>query len=312
MQERLSAAVRDAEALMSKPGRLRLIINAQLRLIKRRHRLTELTAVRKGSFDSWTVTAKINPEAKFELFSINDEVKELRLAIGTALKTVPKKAKIDEVKVMCARAATEHLAPDHKLDWEEMRDSWVLFLNRKHEKFPRTAVGRFTHATEYKEVDKKKDQVLYENSEKQHYVLDSIGQHVPRILVRNINEEDQKNLRKKKGIKATDPRADVDMWEHVIGAPTSKYISTTKRLSGKIKNPRGDPLGGWFGRVKIDLLWLSPKVIYDPTTKKGQDAWNFSDPKTNIVRQALEDVVRTEEVLIRGEIPQKAITWMDD
>ena len=84
---------------MSKPGRLRLIINAQLRLIKRRHRLTELTAVRQGSFDSWTVTAKINPEAKFELFSINDEVKELRLAIGTALKTVPKKAKIDEVKV---------------------------------------------------------------------------------------------------------------------------------------------------------------------------------------------------------------------
>ena len=38
-------------------------------------------------------------------------------------------------------------------------------------------------------------------------MLDSIGQHVPRILVRNINEEDQKNLRKKKGIKATDPRA---------------------------------------------------------------------------------------------------------
>ena len=29
------------------------------------------------------------------------------------------------------------------------------------------------------------------------------------------------------------------------------------------------------------------------------------------IRQALEDAVRTQEVLIRGEIPQKAITWLD-
>ncbi len=48
-------------------------------------------------------------------------------------------------------------------------------------------------------------------------------------------------------------------------------------------------------------------MIFDPTTRKGQDAWNFSDPKTDIRRQALEDVVRTQEVLIKGEIPHDAI-----
>ena len=95
------------------------------------------------------------------------------------------------------------------------------------------------------------------------------------------------------------------MWEHVTGAKKSQYISTTKQLED-ITNAQNEKLGQ-HGRVKIDLLWISPKVIFDLTTRKGQDTWKFSDPKTPIVRQALEDVVRTQEVLIKGEIPQEAI-----
>ena len=41
----------------------------------------------------------------------------------------------------------------------------------------------------------------------------------------------------------------------------------------------------------IDLLKISAKKIYDLTTKTGQDRCGLSHPKTDIKRQALEDVV---------------------
>jgi hypothetical protein len=49
------------------------------------------------------------------------------------------------------------------------------------------------------------------------------------------------------------------------------------------------------------------------TTRRGQDTWNLSNPeftragKAGTSRQALEDVVRTQEVLIKGDIPPDAI-----
>jgi hypothetical protein len=40
----------------------------------------------------------------------------------------------------------------------------------------------------------------------------------------------------------------------------------------------------------------------------GQDEWNFTNQKTDIGKQALADVKRTQEVLIKGTIPAKALT----
>jgi len=54
-------------------------------------------------------------------------------------------------------------------------------------------------------------------------------------------------------------------------------------------------------------------MIFDLTTRRGQDTWNLSNPeftkgaKAGTSRQALEDVVRTQEVLIKGDIPPEAI-----
>ena len=98
-----------------------------------------------------------------------------------------------------------------------------------------------------------------------------------------------------------------------MGFKPSPYISTTKLDGGEIENPHGDMLGGEHGTVRIDLLLISPKKILDLTTLHGQTTWDLSNPtfkhgaKATTSRQALEDVVRTQEVLIKGEIPYKAI-----
>jgi len=98
-----------------------------------------------------------------------------------------------------------------------------------------------------------------------------------------------------------------------MGLKPSSYISTTKLDGGEIENPHGDMLGGEHGTVRIDLLLISPKKILDLTTRHGQNTWNLSNPsfkkgaQATTSRQALEDVVRTQEVLIKGEIPHEAV-----
>jgi hypothetical protein len=92
-----------------------------------------------------------------------------------------------------------------------------------------------------------------------------------------------------------------------MGDKPSPYISSSKVEDGNITNPHGEDLGGEPGRVRIDLLQISPKKIFDLTTKKGQERWELSHPETPAMRQVLEDVIRTQEVLIKGEIPYDAI-----
>ena len=309
-EARLRAAVRAVEALTRQPQKLGLILAARLNAIKRKHNLTELTAVRRSGRNAWDVTARVNPEAKFELFDIRDDASDLRQAVAAGLSSLPKNAQIDAVKRLCSAAARPLLAAGATLSWQKMRDCWVLYLGRPDHKVPRTAVGMFTKATEYTEVRKDADQTLFRNSENQEYVLDAIHQYVPRVIVRNITDADRKSIRKKQGIVATGPRTKRRIWEHVTGKKPSPYISTTKELGGEITNPQGEQIGQ-HGRVRIDLLKISPRLIFDLTTRRGQDTWELSDPDTPIKRQALEDVVRTQEVLIKGTIPPDAIELID-
>jgi hypothetical protein len=127
------------------------------------------------------------------------------------------------------------------------------------------------------------------------------------MLTRNVSGEDRKALRKKRSIVPTGPKTKLDIWKHVKGTKPSPYISSSKVEDGDIANPHGEALGGEHGRVRIDLLQISPKKIFDMTTKKGQDRWEFSHPTSPAMRQVIEDVIRTQEVLIKGEIPYDAV-----
>jgi hypothetical protein len=306
-QARLDKAVAEVKGLMAKRQRLSLLLRARLALLRRKYKLDKLEAKRKGSTNAWDILAKINPEARFDLFSIEDDASDLRKAVGARLRSLPASAAINEVKVLCTQAATSHMAPGYKLDWQHLRDSWVLFLERPGHDIPRTAVGEFRKTNNYKEIGKDGDQTLFQDDDGKQYVHDSAGQHVPRTLTRNISEEDRKALRKKRALTATGQKSRLDIWKHIKGDKPSPYISTTKVDGGSITNPQEEPLGGEHGRVRIDLLKISPKKIFDLTTKKGQDRWDLSNPTSEIRRQILEDVIRTQEVLVKDEVPYDAI-----
>jgi hypothetical protein len=170
------------------------------------------------------------------------------------------------------------------------------------------------------------DAALSRASAGTEYVKDQIGQYVPRQIVRAITDEDEhlikvgqgilsKNdpdylkkfpFRGKKPVPARDPRG------HAMGGKLSPYISTTKQQDGEIALPDGTPFhsrGDGTGKVRIDLAYVSPANIHDVSTRRGQDFWNFSNPSptSGAAVQALKDVVRTSEVLIRGRIPGRAI-----
>ncbi|HEU4727812.1 MAG TPA: hypothetical protein VFT22_07990, partial [Kofleriaceae bacterium] len=306
-QARLDAAVTEVKGLMAKRQRLSLLLRARLALIRRKHKLEKLEAKKKGSTNAWTVYAKVNPEAHFDLFSIEDDAADLRHVVGARLASLPSSATIAEVRQLCAQSAAAHMAPGYRLDWQHLRDSWVLFLERPGHEIPRTAVGEFRKTTNYKEVGKSGDQRLFQDDDRHEYVQDSAGQYVPRLLTRNVSEEDRKALRKKRSMMPTGPKTKLDIWKHVKGDKPSPYISTTKMDDGNITNPQDEALGGEHGRVRIDLLHISPKKVFDLSTRKGQDRWELSNPTSSVKRQVLEDVIRTQEVLIKGEIPYDAI-----
>ncbi|HEX8115014.1 MAG TPA: hypothetical protein VF516_45110, partial [Kofleriaceae bacterium] len=310
-QADLDKAVAEVKALGESNALSGDKLDGELDSIKTKYRLTELKVQKKGKGGELQIHAAVNPEATFELFAIKDDASALREAVGNQLSSLPPKATIAQVKALCAQAAQDHLEPGFKLDWQDMRDSWVLFLERPKHPIPRTAVGEFRQAINYTKVSSHGNQTLYKDEAGNEYVNDSIDQYVPRFLTRNISEQDRKSL--KQGIKPTAPKRKLSPKEHVMGYKPSPFISTTKLDGDQIENPHGDMLGGEHGTVRIDLSLISSKVIFDLTTRRGQDTWNLSNPeftkgaKAGTSRQALEDVVRTQEVLIKGDIPPEAI-----
>ncbi|PVE11562.1 hypothetical protein Y717_00910 [Streptomyces scopuliridis RB72] len=324
-EERLRRAVTEAEGLMSGSQRLGLILRARLAIIKRKYRLSSLEAVRSGSTYTWNVFAKINPEAKFEMFSIPDEAERLRKEIDRELEQLPihgnsyytAPVQIQDVKnrVNGNEAVRDALKQGYRLLWDPFTDdSWVLFLEKDEKKgVRRTVVGQLCRARDYVELDRRGDQVIYagDAAANDHYVLDKKGQEVPRHIVRNVTPGDRRNILAGKGI----PRKNVSVIPeeaHVDGRPNnSPYVSGTKILSGDIRNPQGRLFGGKKDRIRIDLSYISPRNISDMTTKSGQREW-FLTKSESKMKKIVEDVVRTQEVLIFGEIPAAAIEWLTE
>ncbi|MEK8172968.1 hypothetical protein NKH77_40140 [Streptomyces sp. M19] len=159
-------------------------------------------------------------------------------------------------------------------------------------------------------------QEWYVDEHNREYVTSQRGTLVPRKVQRNLSPYD--NPKKgSRGIEASDPDAPVgpaQIAAHVQGPKGGKrakkrsaYISTTKKSAENLTNAKGEKLGGEYGRVTIDLLEVPPSQIFDLTRAANQTAWGLAGPSTPKERQALQDVIRTQEVLILGPIPPDAI-----
>ncbi|MFJ8761767.1 hypothetical protein [Streptomyces cyaneofuscatus] len=317
--ERLRRAVAEAEALMDGKQRLSPVLSAHLGVIKRKHRLTELRAVRFGESYAWTIFAKVNPEAEFKIFSLPDEARVLRAAIGARLKTLPSaeyhgERFLPEVKKIVdgMPEVQQAKAIGFELLWEPMSDDMcVLFTVIKGKSVDPSPIGYVQWLREYvplgKEHDEHKQETWAGDPDANHlYVHDQAQQKTPRLVVRNTTPNDREDIHSGKGIpKKNAPR--VSEANHVAGhRGDSPWVSATTVPSGDVRNPHGDPFGKKSERIRIDLAYIAPNNLRNLTTVEGHQQFILSSKPERMVR-AVRDAVRTQEVLIFGAVPDKAI-----
>ncbi|MEU5609961.1 DUF4157 domain-containing protein [Streptomyces sparsogenes] len=193
---------------------------------------------------------------------------------------------------------------------EAQPDRITFYLERDRDKNPRWAIAEFRKEKKYWEVRKEKDQTLYVDSHGKYFVKARDGVFVPQKIERNINEKDLSRGAEPKGpgLKPKKEKGAVPDLRMHIGGAESPFISTTKMRASEITNSdRTQKLGGQYGRVTIDLLKISPKNIFDMSDKRTQDTYRLSNPRGEKMEQALQDAVRTQEVLVWGDIPGNAI-----
>ncbi|MDN3263983.1 hypothetical protein QWJ26_30065 [Streptomyces sp. CSDS2] len=165
------------------------------------------------------------------------------------------------------------------------------------------------------------DQSVYKDPRfpRREYVKSESGSFVPRKVQRALAKRDKRP--EKRGITAPAahmPATPETIMSHVQGAPTgpngeklTPFTSTTKIEAKDLTNAQGVRLGGEYGLVTIDLLYVSPTQIYDLTGAIEQEFYGLANPAAS-QRQALQDVVRTQEILIHGMIPADAIERLED
>ncbi|MFI8071118.1 DUF4157 domain-containing protein [Streptomyces sp. NPDC086033] len=189
----------------------------------------------------------------------------------------------------------------------------------------KTAIGQFRKDEKMTRVRQVGDQTEYKDEYGRSYVNSQSGGFVPRMLQRNLSVRDKRPERD--GISAEMPNLTATpgrVKQHILGAKSeagggkkkgkgkgdrkrvTPFFSTTKLPVNELTNAQGEPLGGENGWAEIDLLYVSPSQIFDVTRASVQKEWGLAELGVN-ERQALQDAVRTQEVLIHGIIPPKAI-----
>jgi hypothetical protein len=327
---RLRRAVAEVKALTQKRN-LGPILNARIALIRRKYRLAVLDAARQGEAHAWKVRAELNPKAAFSLYPLSDQADDLRVKISAVfaeeISSVNEHApvKLSDVKRRCRDVASAAEKEGYVLEWREVDSaSWTLSVSHPSLGGRISMIGEVKKCMNYEETgesDKHESQTEFKDDYGNKYALDRLGQKVSRYIVRNITEKDDESIDKGEGMHRRGASKSMPLWLHVKGASkrkekgkkkgrrggaaeTSPYISGTKVPSGEIVNPQGQSFQGGSGRVRIDLLMVPRDSISDLTTTKGQKEWLF-DVEDNA--QLVQDVARTQEVVILGEVPQRAI-----
>ncbi|MFF4749619.1 eCIS core domain-containing protein [Streptomyces sp. NPDC002514] len=254
-------------------------------------------------------------------------VAAFRAAVRTRLNGLDEYASITDVMNLCGEVA-DHTEGINRgqLGWTQMPSYWLLSLH--HPGASIKPVGMFREPNMYQMVAKGKAQPIYKDAFDGEFVRDAKNQYVPRYVTRNIAAEDKVTHKRGQGmiprgyrdeklnLKPDGQRARNTVEEHVTGREMSQFISTTKLESKTIKDPKGDAWSTakgqkFYGMARIDLSYVNPKNIFDLTTTVGQREWKLDSPGTAVLQQALRDVVRTQEVLIKGIIPQGAIEMLE-
>ncbi|WTW99160.1 hypothetical protein OG216_40045 [Streptomycetaceae bacterium NBC_01309] len=339
-EDRLRKAVAEAKELTQGKSRVGPVLKMRLALIRRKYKLTTLDAKKAGGVHAWDVFAKVNPEARFELYPIHDQAKDLRAKIAEALEQPISsgdnpwnQVEIRHLKARVGKIAAEAKSRGYGLEWTQVNEiSWTLHLTHPDYEHGESMVGEVTKTVTYTESTtsdpKHPSQELFTDEHGNEYVLDQAGQHVPRYLIRNLTQRDRDTIEEGEGMSRNS--RSMEEWQHVQGRPyreegkgrkgkkkpkkdaehedPSPYISATKHHS-PIRNPQGGTFLSPAGRAKIDMLLVDRDSIRDLTTKRGMKQWQLI---RDSIPQLVEDVTRTQEVIILRRVEPGAIVEVYD
>lgn len=321
-EARLARAVAEVKRLTQSSQPLRLILKPQLMRIRRKYRLTQLTADRTkvGYRTRYDVVAVINPRQTFYLDAVEDDAEALGKAIEAMLKG---RRDLTDASLAHVQNLIEEFSQD-RLGYQVLWQGHVVYLVKEGAKHRIGEIIEGDTAPINTSSPKHPSQRLYVNHKTgEELVLSSGRQLVQRKVWRVLHADDVASIGDSKGMKArmdpNDPKAVlVTPLDHVLGganeekdappgtdppgARISPYISTTKAEDGKITNYNNKPFKPTHGRVRIDLLLISPSQIFDVSNEVIQQRWGFGNHP-----RAIEDANRTQEVLVKGTIPPGAI-----
>ncbi|AFZ21581.1 eCIS core domain-containing protein [Allocoleopsis franciscana] len=310
----LQKAVEEVKALTRNKLIRGPILKIALLRIKSKYKLTILKATKVGRASEFKTYAKINPDITFEIAFVHEDASRIAKAALPRINALNDKS-LEKIKQIVEQVKNQQVNPGYLLEWGtpgEHKQTPVYLVFDK-DKGNKALIGEIWQEKPYIEKNKlggHPSQKLFEyKADKKEYVLDKKGQYVVRYLYRNIAAKDVETLadKRKNHIEPTGSRSRVTPLEHVMGHKPSPYTSATKTKGGQIENPSGETFDH-YGRVKLDLLYIDPQNILDVSTKVGQEEWGFrSAGVAPAVLQAIKDVERTQEVLIKGIIPRDAI-----
>jgi len=149
-------------------------------------------------------------------------------------------------------------------------------------------------------------------------VKDARGAYLGPRVIRDLSEPDARRLRREQGIAPVAPTSRASLLQHVQGADSSftstSRVPRTERMRSGTRNDTGtyreffDPASG---RVEINLFRIRSANIFDLSTRTAQQHWGiFAEGATGAQEQAMRDTLRTMEVLIRGDIPFDAVSFL--
>ena len=304
-----------AEARLLKDASPRTNVPGALLRIKERYRLVDLTARQHGGV--FTVHAAVNPEMTFELAVESALAEAIVAQARPQVEALGATATDAQARGIVRTAIATVAGGNARAVFEETRDGTRvmvvpqgqdtvnvgLIVNRNRVWIPR---GKpHGHSA----------QQLWENRASSGEFVDAQGNlKVPRIIQRYLSAADMASINVATGqatgpLSPRGPGARLSPFQHVINerAP-SPFISATTLMGPEMFNrTTGQPFNV-NGRVRIDLLYISPSNLLDLSTPAGQNAHGFFGGAPGTPPQnALLDVRHTREVLIRGRIPREAI-----
>ncbi|MBD1832493.1 DUF4157 domain-containing protein [Cyanobacteria bacterium FACHB-472] len=186
-------------------------------------------------------------------------------------------------------------------------------------------VGKVTVVFDYRYLLKETHEKIVENPVYQdlkdkdgnkEYVMDSIGQFIPRQGYRFVSRDQKDDAKAKRTLKPSGGRGSrTDELMHAAGITPSHYQSTTDVGDRDILGGTKYQSFNNNGRVELDYSQIERKKLKALYTREGMQRYLIpllkQNKKIKITGadelQAFIDVVRTKEILVEGDIPSEAI-----